>query len=183
MYAENPDTIVGVLYLKDLLGSGGAPLGMVAGDLARKAIFVPENMSLARLLARFKSERGDFAVVVDQYGSVAGIVTMQDVSEELIGPIPDKHDPASPVMTSLGVNKWLIPATFPLDELSTASEVQLDDPVVETIGGKMRRVAGRVPREGEEFMLAGELRVRVLKAEPHRLLQLVMERVQSKGGQ
>lgn len=181
VYEESPDSVVGVLYLKDLLGSSILSPDMVAGDLAREAVFVPENMSLARLLARFKSEHRDFAVVVDQYGSVAGVVTMQDILEELLGPIPDKHDPASPVMTPLGVGKWLIPASFPLDELSKTCGVPLDDSVVETIGGKLMRIAGRIPREGEEFHLARTLRVRVVKAEPHRLLQLVIQRVEIEG--
>jgi CBS domain containing-hemolysin-like protein len=183
VYADSPDRVVGVLYLKDLLGSSAGYQDGVAEDLARKAVFVPENMSLARLLARFKSEQRDFAVVLDQYGSVAGVVTMQDILEELLGPIPDKHDPASPVMTPLGVGKWLIPASFPLDELSETFGVHLDDPVAETIGGKLMRIAGRIPRESEEFLVARTLRVRVVKAEPHRLLQLVIQRVEIEGAQ
>ncbi len=175
VYSESPDNIKGIIYVKDLVGLTRSVLEGTAGDLARTAMFVPENMKLSRLLLRFKAERKDIAVVVDQFGSVAGLVTMHDIVDEVLGPIPDKHDPAHPVMTSAGPGKWLIPAVFPLDELSLELGLNLEDPMVETVGGKILHYLGRIPEQGEEIVLPEGIRVRIVLAEPKRLIQLMVE--------
>ncbi len=172
VYSGTVDNIMGVLHLKDLAGVRISAHSSTAGDLARKAMYVPSGMAVSRLLLRFRAESEDIAVVVDQFGSVAGLVTLQDIVDEILGPLPDKHDPASPVLTPYGPGTWLIPAVFPLDELSERLGIQIDDPLVETIGGHITHCLGRVPKTGEEIILSQGLRIKVLRAEPRKLVAL-----------
>jgi len=175
VYEGSVDNIVGILHLKDVAARSPEARAKVAGSIMRQALYVPWNLSVAEVLIRFHSEEKDLAVVVDEYGAVAGLVTLQDIVDELFGPLPDRHDPATPVLTPVKDNRWLIPATFPLDELSEQIGVSLEDPDVETIGGLVCKLAGCIPRNGDEIKLSDSVMVRVRHAEARRIIDLFIQ--------
>jgi len=175
VYEGSVDNIVGILHFKDVAANITDARKKRAGSIMRDALYVPWNLSVAGVLIRFHSEKKDLAVVVDEYGAVAGLVTLQDIIDEGFGPLPDRHDPATPVLTPVKENRWLIPATFPLDELSKKLGVDLDDPDVETIGGLVCKVAGRIPLNGDEIRLADTVMVRIRHAEARRIRDLFIQ--------
>ncbi len=169
VYSTSIDTTVGFLHVNDALGLGTSPRTLTAKDVARPALFVPANLTLDRLVARFRAEGQDMAMVVDEWGSVAGLVTMHDVVEEVLGPLPDRHDPSSPAMVLNPDGSWLVPGDFPLDGLERAFGIRVGDPLVETIGGRITHVLGPIPSPGESLSLPEGLQVKVLKADARRV--------------
>lgn len=178
VFEGSMDTITGMLRANDLAGSLVAY--RTAGELARPALFVHENLTLDRLLLRLRVEGETVAVVVDEYGSVAGLVTIHDVVEQVFGPVPDRHDPASPAMVPDGAGGWVVPGTFPIDRLGTALGVAIDDAQVETIGGRVAHVLGRIPVGGESMELPEGLLVRVTRADPRRVLEVSIRMAEQK---
>ena len=170
------DTTIGILRIHDLAGIQVGGPARTAGQLSAPALFVPENLTVDRLLLRFHSEGHDIAMVVDEFGSVAGLVTIQDVVDELFGPIPDRHDPALPVMVLAGDGSWLLPGDFPIEGLEKALDIHVDDPLVETVGGRITHVLGRIPASGESVVLPEGLTVRVTRASPRRVIEISVAR-------
>ncbi|MBN1424493.1 HlyC/CorC family transporter [Candidatus Fermentibacteria bacterium] len=178
VFAGSVDTIIGMLRANDLAGPLVAY--QTAKELARPALFVPENLTLDRLLLRLRVEGESIAVVVDEFGSVAGLVTIHDVVEQVFGPVPDRHDPASPAMMPDGDGGWLVPGTFPLERLRTELGMIIDDDEVETIGGRVAQILGCIPAGGESVELPEGLLVLVTRADSRRVLEVSL-RTMTKG--
>ncbi|MFQ5948269.1 MAG: hemolysin family protein [Acidimicrobiia bacterium] len=146
------DDIVGVLYAKDLLrlmdaGDGPKPVT----DLMRPGYFTPESKRVSELLREMQVDKVHLAIVVDEFGSTAGIVTIEDLLEEIVGEIVDEYDVEPPMVTSLGNNVYLVDARLPVDDLAELVDVELPGEDWDTVGGLVLELAGRVPREGEVF--------------------------------
>jgi len=149
---EDADDIVGVLYAKDLLhlmdtGSGPGP---VTG-LMRSAYFVPESKRVSELLREMQRDQVHLVVAVDEFGSTAGLVTIEDIIEELVGEIVDEYDVEEPMAVPVGDGAYLLDARMPVDDLVDLIGVELPDEDWDTVGGLMLGLAGRVPTEGESF--------------------------------
>jgi len=170
------DSTVGILRVHDLAGLKAGSHARTAGQLAGPALFVPENLTLDRLLLRFRSEGHDLAMVLDEFGSVAGLITIHDVVGEVFGPVPDRHDPASPAMVLARDGSWVLPGDFPIDGLERALALHIDDPQVETIGGRITHVLGRIPAPGESVELPEGLRVHVTRADSRHVIELSIRR-------
>jgi putative hemolysin len=179
VFAGSVDTIIGMLRVHDLVGSHAADRSFTARHFARDALFVPENLTLDRLLRRFRAEGEDIAVVLDEFGSVAGLVTIQDVVDEVFGPVPDRHDPASPAMVLGGDGDWILPGNFPVDGIERALGIRVEDPLVETIGGRITHVLGRIPAAGELVQLPEGLRARIVRADQRRIIELCVRCTES----
>lgn len=165
------DHVVGVVHVKDLLIADEADLaGRSAGDLVRPMPAVPESRDLEHLLVSMRDERAHVALVVDEYGGTAGLLTLEDVIEELVGEIADEFDlEESPASRSDGA--WVVPGTFRRDELERLAGLALPDDGPETVSGVLTARLGRLVRRGDEVHEAGWT-LRVLTVEGRRAGQV-----------
>jgi CBS domain containing-hemolysin-like protein len=173
VYHETLDDIRGILYAKDLLprlaASDGATLPI---DLARPAFFVPETKPIEELLREMR-RRTHIAIVADEYGGTAGLVTIEDLLEEIVGEIFDEYDPQVPMITSLGAGRVRIDARLAVSELDDRFGTDLDVDA-DTAAGLFTEIAGHIPKAGESVIVQG-LRFTVEEMEGNRVRQLVVE--------
>ena len=156
---DDADDVVGVLYLKDLVQFGfrdetgwrDAPISRIA----RPAIFVPESMKAETLLQQMKRDAVHVCLVVDEYGGVSGLVTLEDLIEELVGEIADEYDPRADEVTDLGSGRYRVSARLALDEVGDLFGIELEDEDVDSIGGLLGKALGRVPLPGATAEFAG----------------------------
>jgi CBS domain containing-hemolysin-like protein len=170
---ENVDDIVGVVYLKDLVGqmyystNGGQETAVT--QLMRPAVFVPDSKHLDALLHEMQRDRNHMALLVDEYGAIAGLVTIEDVLEEIVGEIADEYDEAevAPV-EDLGDNRFRVAARLPIEDVGELYDVEFaEDLDVDTVGGLLALELGRVPLPGAEVVSHG-LRLRAEGGPDHR---------------
>ncbi len=178
VYKENLDEIVGIVYAKDVLRQihSGRNGKKTVKDLARKAYFVPESKRVAELLKEMQQEQVHVAIVVDEFGAVAGLVTLEDLLEEIVGEIADEYDRAEPQVEPAGDGKFLVNARMPVDELSELLDVELPDEEWDTVGGLMMGLLGRLPSQGEEVELGG-LKFTAERVKGRRIAKVLVERV------
>ncbi|MHC1561425.1 hemolysin family protein [Actinomycetospora sp. C-140] len=162
---ENVDDTVGVVYLKDLVRrtvDGDAPAdraGAVA-EVMRPASYVPDSKRADALLRDMQRDRNHMALVVDEYGGTAGLVTIEDLLEEIVGEITDEYDAAEHrPLDHLDEHSWRVAARLPVEDLEQAADVEFDVEDVDTVGGLLAQRLGRVPLPGAEAEIAG-LRLR-----------------------
>ena len=152
---QGPDDIVGILYARDLLRlmDEGAAAKQVK-ELMRPGYFVPETKRISELLREMQANQVHMAVVVDEFGGTAGLVTIEDIIEELVGEIADEFDDAEELVTPVE-DGYLVDARLPVDDLGELFEVKFPDEEWDTVGGLVLALAGRVPKEGEQFEYDG----------------------------
>jgi len=158
IFKETRDNIVGIVHAKDLLKARSAPEGQTPAvkDIMRQPFFIPETKNIKDLLQEFRTRKVHLAIAVDEYGGTSGLVTFEDVLEEIVGEIEDEYDTPRPQeIRLLDDNNLLIAGRTPLDELKEHIDLDLDSEFVETIGGYLCELAGRVPTSGESFSLSG----------------------------
>lgn len=179
VYTDTLDNVSGVLYAKDIV----APVGGVASvptrwqDLVRPAQFVPESKPLTTQLRDFQRGPAHIAVVVDEYGGTAGIVTLEDILEEVVGEIHGEYDAdEGPAVEREGADKFWVDGGVTLDELRALLETDLPKEDVSTVGGLVYAELGRVPNPGDEFVL-GDFRVVVERVIRHRIRRVYFERL------
>ncbi len=169
IYRDNLDNIVGVMVVKDLIRleeTGGEQRPM--SGLMRPATFVPETKRVAELLKEFQSRQVQLAIVVDEYGGTAGIVTMEDLLEEIVGEIRDEYDVEAEPVVDEGNGSFVFSAKVNIGEVVDRLGVQIEPEGFETVGGYLLTRVGRVPSVGETFDI-DEVRVEVLEAERRRI--------------
>jgi CBS domain containing-hemolysin-like protein len=160
--ARDDDDIAGLVYLKDLVRRARAGEGhQTVRTAARPAIFVPEQKRVAELLREMQTEHFHMAVVVDEYGATSGIVTMEDLLEEIVGEIADEYDVERPGVEHCSDGSLRLPGRMPIDDASDELGVELPDAEWDTIGGLVLNLLGHVPEDGEtvrydEFELTAE---------------------------
>jgi CBS domain containing-hemolysin-like protein len=148
------DDIQGVLYARDLLQLMDDEADAVpSSQIMRPAYFVPETKKVPELLREMQSNQVHLAIVVDEFGGTAGIVTIEDLLEEIVGEIVDEYDQEEPMYTALDDGELLVDGRLGVDELGELLGVDLPDDEWDTVGGLMLGLAGRVPAEGEAFEL------------------------------
>ncbi|WP_346175945.1 hemolysin family protein [Streptomyces cuspidosporus] len=148
---ENEDDIVGIVYLKDLARKthiNREAESELVSTAMRPAAFVPDTKNAGDLLREMQQERNHVAVVVDEYGGTAGIVTIEDILEEIVGEITDEYDRELPPVQDLGHGTHRVTARLGLDDLGELYGIDLDDEDVETVGGLLAKSLGRVPIAG-----------------------------------
>ncbi len=157
--ARDADDILGVLHLRDVarvvFERPDAARTTVALDLARPALFVPDSKKADDTLRQMQLESNHLAMVVDEYGGIAGLVTLEDLIEELVGDIADESDRGSPDVEALGEDRWLVAARLPLDELGDLVGSEIDDEDVDSVGGLLTKRLGRLPTLGDVVHVAG----------------------------
>jgi CBS domain containing-hemolysin-like protein len=157
---ENVDDVVGVVYLKDLVRRSqhnGDQRGPRVEELMRTPTFVPESKPVDELLRDMQAQRIHIAIVVDEYGGFAGLVTIEDILEEIVGEIADEHDTVQrPPVEELPDGSMRVTARLPVEDLAELFDVELpEDDDVETVGGLLARALGRVPIEGASAEIGG----------------------------
>ncbi|MDQ6611562.1 MAG: hemolysin family protein, partial [Gemmatimonadota bacterium] len=157
VYEETIDEIVGVLYAKDLLGSIVDDVEPVDGwtSLIRPASYIPTTKRIADLLRDFKSSRQHIAIVADEYGGTAGLVTIEDILEELVGEIRDEYDDEERSIESEGDQRYWVSGRLTLVDLSESVGHDFTRDDVTTVGGLVLELVGRVPRAGQELFIDG----------------------------
>ena len=156
---KNIDDISGILYLKDVARIlHEAPKRMestLASEIARPVIFIPESKPVDDLLREMQLSSTHIAVIVDEYGGVAGLATMEDVIEEIVGEISDEYDKELPDVDDLGDGRFRVNASYSLAELGELLDLELEDEDVDSIGGLFAKELGRLPGRGDETTVSG----------------------------
>jgi CBS domain containing-hemolysin-like protein len=168
VYRGRVDQVVGYLHILDIVGN---PPDASVLPLLRRALFVPELMSLDELLRSFRQARTSFAVVVDEFGGVTGIVTAEDVVEEVVGEIEDEYDRRMEYYTKISENEFLVPGRMEVDRFAEEIGVRLPEGEYTTVGGFLTSLAGRIPAAGEAFEVPGA-RLKVLSASERAVLEV-----------
>jgi len=168
VYAESPDSVVGILHVLDLLG---APSERTAQELARSPLFIPSTKPVGTLLRQLQTSYNQMAVVVDEYGGTAGLVTVEDLVEELVGEIEDELDENPPRIRRLGPETFWVDSAVTIDEVNEALELALEEGEYDTVAGLILERLEHVPRAGEGIREDG-VWIEVLAAEPHRIQSL-----------
>jgi len=171
VWEDSPDNIVGILYTRDLLaatarGQGAAP--PTIRDLMRVGFFVPESKRVNEMLTEFQQRRVHLAVVVDEYGGVSGIVTIEDLLEEIVGEIEDEFDREEPSIEHLPSGEVVIDASLSVDEFNDEFKVSLEAKGFDTMGGFLLNKLGRIPLAGDMVEEAG-LRMQIIATAGRRI--------------
>jgi CBS domain containing-hemolysin-like protein len=179
VYDETLDNIIGVLYAKDLLGAVVAAEEPEGGwlRLVRGAVFIPTTKTIDAQLRDFKSSRTHIAIVSDEYGGTAGLVTIEDVLEEIAGEIRDEYDVEEPDVEREGATRFWVAGRVPADELIEMLGVDFGVDDVATVGGLVYALFGRVPRSGESITRSG-VRLVVERVRRRRIERVYFERLQ-----
>ncbi|CAE6955824.1 MULTISPECIES: HlyC/CorC family transporter [Pseudomonas] len=168
---ESLDDVIGILLAKDLLPlilQGEQPSFNIK-DLLRPATFVPESKRLNVLLREFRANHNHMAVVIDEYGGVAGLVTIEDVLEQIVGDIEDEHDVEEDgYIKPLPSGDYLIKALTPIDSFNETFDSEFSDDEYDTVGGLVMNAFGHLPKRNEVTEI-GEFRFRVLNADSRRI--------------
>ena len=176
VYGESLDQVIGMVHIKDVFVTGrDAAKDRSLNALMRTPLFVPESMGVLELLARMRSERIHLAIVVDEFGGTEGLVTIEDVVEEIVGDIEDEHDEAEAnqvVMLDDGL--WEADARVELDDLAEAVDPRLatEEDEVDTLGGLIVLLAGRIPEKGECVVHSSGWRLEAIDADPRKILRV-----------
>lgn len=150
IYENDIDRIVGVLHVKDLLPHWGVSSEeTLPGDIVRQAIFVPETKKIPDLLAELRTQKSHMAIVLDEYGGTAGLVTMEDIIEEIIGDIHDEYDIEEETITRIDQQTILVDARLDIEDLEDYLDTKLPEGEYETVGGLITDLMGRVPTVNE----------------------------------
>lgn len=172
IYDENIDNIVGVIYAKDLLQVGDYE-NFDTRQVMREALFVPETKNVRDLLHEFRTRKVHMAIVLDEYGGTAGLVTIEDILEELVGDIVDEYDEDEPaILTRIDPQTVDIDARMRVDEINEVLGISLpEEDDFETVGGFVFSTLGRIPHAGERCT-HGNVEIEVIDAEPRRINRL-----------
>ena len=175
VFEESRDNIIGVVMTKDLLRHMVDPT-LTLRDLVRPAVFIPETKRLNVLLQEFRSNRNHIAVVIDEHGGITGLVTLEDVLEQIVGEIEDEYDVAGEqTIFSDGAQAWRVLATTEIEAFNVALNTTLPDGDYDTVGGWLAHALGRLPHRGD-FCVHDDLRIEVMRADARRALWLRVKR-------
>ncbi len=185
VYNNTLDDPRGMVHIKDILQflapQGEAAVDMdarVLSKITRPVLFAPPSMQADDLMVKMQSTRVHMALVVDEYGGTDGLVTLEDLVEQIVGKIEDEHDSEAPSLTRIAEGKWDADARIAIEELERASGLSLivdeDEDDVDTLGGLVFQLAGRVPQRGEILLHPAGLEFEVMEADPRRIRRLMV---------
>ena len=174
---QNRDDVIGILLAKDLLRHYAGEEEFNVREMLRPAVFVPESKRLNVLLREFRASRNHMAIVIDEYGGVAGLVTIEDVLEQIVGDIEDEYDfdEASDNILPEPGGRYRVKALTQIADLNAAFGTHFSDQEHDTVAGLVIAHLGRVPRRGETLAIGG-LRFQVLRADSRRVYTLLIDK-------
>jgi len=180
---KNIDDISGILYVKDVARiqheSPAKMSVLTAAEIARPVIYIPESKSVDNLLKEMQLSSRHIAIIVDEYGGVAGLVTMEDLIEEIVGEISDEYDRERPDVEKIDDQTFRVNARFSLFELGELLELELEDEDVDSVGGLLTKELGRLPGRGDHVVTAGiEISVDRIEGRRKRLSTVLIKKHQ-----
>jgi magnesium and cobalt exporter, CNNM family len=177
VFSDNLDNIVGLVVVKDLIQREDVLAGSrKVTEIMRPASFVPETKRVLDLLSEFQHKRVQLAIVVDEYGGTAGLVTVEDVVEELVGEIRDEYDVEAEPIVHEGDDRYVFSAKVATSDMTDRLQVDVEEGEFETVGGYVLARVGRVPAVGERFTFDG-LEIEILEAERRRIHKVRVRRL------
>jgi CBS domain containing-hemolysin-like protein len=186
VYGSSLDEVIGMIHIKDVFKStNDETLNRSIRDLMREPLFVPESMGVLDLLARMRTQRVHLAIVVDEFGGTEGLVTIEDVVEEIVGEIEDEHDiEEAGMLTLLDDGVWEADARVELEELAKVVDARLtwEEDEVDTLGGLMFLLAGHIVPPGESVCHPSGWRLESLAADPKRILRARLHAPEASAG-
>jgi CBS domain containing-hemolysin-like protein len=177
VFKESLDNVVGFVFVKDLIQRGLASTSGSIGPLVRPAHFVPESKRVPDLLKEFQRKRIQIAIVVDEYGGTAGLVTLEDLLEEIVGEIRDEYDVEAERIVDEGRGQFLLSGRVHVDEMANLLKVTIEGHGFETVGGFLLSRLGRVPAVGEHLDVDG-IDVEIVETEQRRITRARMRRLE-----
>ncbi len=149
VYEKDVDNIVGIAYIKDILKyvDKKVPKALTVGDVMRKAMYVPESMNCSLLFDKMRESHTQMAIVVDEYGGTAGLITMEDLLEAIVGSIQDEYDDEEEEITQINENVFTVDGTTDIEEIEDLLQVKIPEGDFDTIGGFMISLLGYIPEE------------------------------------
>ena len=178
IYRENQDNIIGLLHVKDLLPFWNLPPEQpIPAEIIRPPTFVPETKKIVQLFKELKAEKVHMAVVLDEYGGTAGLVTMEDIIEEIIGEIEDEYDRREPRLKAMGEGRAEVDARLEIEELETYFNLAIEEKDFESVGGLIIQLLGRVPKTGEKIYFQ-DLEMTIQDADNRRIRRVLVEKIQ-----
>jgi CBS domain containing-hemolysin-like protein len=176
VYGESLDQVIGMVHIKDVFIANVDPSkDRAMAGLMREPLFVPESMGVIELLARMRAQRIHLAIVVDEFGGTEGLVTIEDVVEEIVGDIEDEHDEAEAgMLTLLEDGLWEADARIELDELAATVDPRLssEEDEVDTLGGLVFLLAGHIPATGECVTHPSGWKLEAVDSDPRRIIRV-----------
>ncbi len=187
VYGASLDEVVGMIHIKDVFEAQVDPArDRSIQALMRNPLFVPESMGVLELLARMRAERVHLAIIVDEFGGTEGLVTIEDVVEEIVGDIEDEHDidESAGMLTMLDEGLWEADARLELEELQKAVDPRLvaEDDEVDTLGGLVFLMAGHIPAKGECVTHRSGWKFEAVDSDPRRIIRLRLHAPDNKSG-
>jgi CBS domain containing-hemolysin-like protein len=176
IYRETLDDVIGMIHIKDVMPCLTNQKPREIQDLLRPVLFVAPSMPVGKLLLQMRQTRQHMAMVVDEFGGVDGMVTIEDLVEEIVGEIDDEHDaPPAPPIIARADGTLLVDARLPIDDFQQQTGITLpplDGEDIDTLGGYVAHLAGRVPQIGESFRSDEGLRFDILEMDQSRIARL-----------
>ena len=187
VYGESLDEVVGMVHIKDVfMASVDASRERSLKALIREPLFIPESMGVIELLARMRSQRVHLAIVVDEFGGTEGLVTIEDVVEEIVGEIEDEHDEAEHgMLTMLDEGLWEADARLELEELAETVDARLssDEDEVDTLGGLVFLLAGHIPAKGECVTHPSGWKLEAVDSDPRKIIRVRLHAPEIRGSE
>ncbi|SSY70839.1 HlyC/CorC family transporter [Alysiella crassa] len=178
--ADDKDHVIGILHAKDLLKFALNPEQFKLESLTRPPVFVPEGKSLTILLKEFQEQHNHMAIVVDEYGGISGLVTFEDLMEEIVGKIEDEFDEEEDNIFPVSAERWQIKATTEINDFNQYFDTNFSTEEADTIGGLVIHELGHLPVRGEKVVV-GDWLFTVARADKRRLHTLMAMRVKADG--
>ncbi|MDR0913862.1 MAG: hemolysin family protein, partial [Oscillospiraceae bacterium] len=181
VYHEEIDNITGVLYVKDLLRfvCEQVPDSLKIGDIARsEVVFVPRTKKCPQLFAEMTKQKVQLAIIVDEYGGTEGLVTMEDLIEEIVGNIQDEYDQEEEAIKVIDENKFTVDGTTPMTEIEELTDEEFEDGDYDTVAGFLLERLENIPKSDEHpQVIEGGLKFTVLKTEDRRIAEVEIEKL------
>ena len=179
---EDSDDVLGLLYFKDVVRratADGETATLAVDQVMRPMTFVPESKPVDDLMREMQRDQSHFAMVVDEYGGTAGLVTIEDILEEIVGEIADEYDREAPGVEQVDDVTTRVPATMDIDDLAELFRVEIDEEEVDTVGGLLAKAIGRVPIPGSHAEVAGlSLTAEKMAGRRHRIATVIVRRAE-----
>lgn len=176
IHNDNIDEIVGLLHAKDLLKLlGKDPESKIPPETLRRPYFSPETQNISELLRELKEKKSHLAIVTDEYGGTAGIITIEDIIEEIVGEIMDEHDSEEPLLTITGDGSILVDARLEVEKLEEHLNIELPRGAFESVGGFVINLVGKIPQV-DEIIPFEDLEITIKKADQRKIDEILITR-------
>ena len=174
------DQVIGIVHIKDIFRAHAEKKILTKlADLAREPLFLPESVRLDTLLVEFQKQNSHIALLVDEYGVISGLITLENVLEELVGPIQDEFDEERPTVIKKGIGLFEVDAANTLDDIKKKCSIELPQDIpVDTIGGWVMATLGHIPKKGEKVII-GSYEIMVIEAETTHINRLLIKKLKS----